>query len=85
MEGVRVTRIGGPTTLIEMEGWRMLTDPTFDPPGRRYNFGWGTGSSKFGRTGARTGRLRGNRRGPAGAPRPGRSATRPVKETALNL
>ena len=24
-------------------GWRMLTDPTFDPPGRRYRFGWGTG------------------------------------------
>ena len=47
MEGVQVTHIGGPTTLIEVEGWRILTDPTFDPPGRRYNFGWGTGSSKL--------------------------------------
>jgi L-ascorbate metabolism protein UlaG (beta-lactamase superfamily) len=47
MEGVRVTRIGGPTTLIEMDGCRILTDPTFDPPGRRYNFGWATGSSKL--------------------------------------
>ncbi|MFC4044369.1 MBL fold metallo-hydrolase, partial [Dactylosporangium siamense] len=25
---------------------RLLTDPTFDPPGRRYNFGWGTSSTK---------------------------------------
>ena len=30
-----------------MEGWRILTDPTFDPPGRGYNFGWGTGSRKL--------------------------------------
>ena len=28
--------------LIEVGGWRLLTDPTFDPPGRRYHFGWGT-------------------------------------------
>jgi L-ascorbate metabolism protein UlaG (beta-lactamase superfamily) len=47
MNGVRVTHIGGPTTLIEVGGWRLLTDPTFDPPGRKYNFGWGTGSSKL--------------------------------------
>src|SRR5262249_60009714 len=25
--------IGGPTVLIEFEGFRLLTDPTFDPPG----------------------------------------------------
>lgn len=25
-------------------GWRLFTDPTFDPPGRRYAFGWGTSS-----------------------------------------
>ena len=25
----------------------MLTDPTFDPPGRRYNFGWGRSSRKL--------------------------------------
>jgi L-ascorbate metabolism protein UlaG (beta-lactamase superfamily) len=36
---VRLTRIGGPTTLIEVEGRRLLTDPTFDPPGGRYEFG----------------------------------------------
>jgi L-ascorbate metabolism protein UlaG (beta-lactamase superfamily) len=43
---VRVTHIGGPTALIEVEGWRLLTDPTFDDPGRTYHFGWGTGSRK---------------------------------------
>lgn len=46
MDGVRVTHIGGPTTLIEVGGWTLLTDPTFDPPGRRYAFGWGTASRK---------------------------------------
>jgi L-ascorbate metabolism protein UlaG (beta-lactamase superfamily) len=45
---VRITHIGGPTTLIEIEGWRFLTDPTFDGPGRRYSFGWGTSSRKLG-------------------------------------
>jgi L-ascorbate metabolism protein UlaG (beta-lactamase superfamily) len=43
---VRVTHVGGPTTLIEIDGWRVLTDPTFDAPGRRYSFGWGTSSRK---------------------------------------
>jgi L-ascorbate metabolism protein UlaG (beta-lactamase superfamily) len=43
---VRITHIGGPTTLIEVGGWRLLTDPTFDAPGERYRFGWGTGSRK---------------------------------------
>src|ERR671918_456528 len=43
---VRLTHIGGPTVLIEVSDWRLLTDPTFDPPGRRYRFGWGTGSRK---------------------------------------
>lgn len=43
---MRVTHIGGPTALIEIGGWRLLTDPTFDEPGRRYNFGWGTSSRK---------------------------------------
>jgi L-ascorbate metabolism protein UlaG (beta-lactamase superfamily) len=42
----RITHIGGPTTLIEVDGWRLLTDPTFDPPGRRYTFGWGSASHK---------------------------------------
>jgi L-ascorbate metabolism protein UlaG (beta-lactamase superfamily) len=44
---VRLTHIGGPTLLIEVAGWRLLTDPTFDPPGRRYAFGWGTSSRKL--------------------------------------
>lgn len=43
---VRLTHIGGPTVLIEVGGWRLLTDPTFDSPGRSYAFGWGTGSVK---------------------------------------
>jgi L-ascorbate metabolism protein UlaG (beta-lactamase superfamily) len=44
---VRVTHIGGPTALIEIGGWRLLTDPTFDPAGGSYSFGWGTGSKKL--------------------------------------
>ncbi len=44
---VRLTHIGGPTVLIEVGGWRLLTDPTFDPAGRSYRFGWGTGSRKL--------------------------------------
>ncbi len=47
MDGVRITHIGGPTVLVEAEGWRILSDPTFDPPGRRYGFGWGTSSRKL--------------------------------------
>lgn len=31
---VSLTLIGGPTLLIEMSGLRLLTDPTFDPPGQ---------------------------------------------------
>src|SRR3954470_13372996 len=44
---VRMTHIGGPTVLIEFAGWRLLTDPTFDPAGGSYRFGWGTGSRKL--------------------------------------
>jgi L-ascorbate metabolism protein UlaG (beta-lactamase superfamily) len=44
---VRLTHIGGPTVLIEFGGWRLLTDPTFDPAGGKYRFGWGTGSTKL--------------------------------------
>ncbi|SFR24455.1 L-ascorbate metabolism protein UlaG, beta-lactamase superfamily [Lentzea waywayandensis] len=47
MKDVRLTHIGGPTVLIEVHGWRLLTDPTFDAPGRRYDFGWGTSSRKL--------------------------------------
>src|SRR3984893_10187070 len=28
-----MTLIGGPTALIEIDGFRLLTDPTFDAPG----------------------------------------------------
>ena len=44
---MRLTHVGGPTVLIEFGGWRLLTDPTFDPPGGSYRFGWGTGSRKL--------------------------------------
>jgi L-ascorbate metabolism protein UlaG (beta-lactamase superfamily) len=47
MNGVRLTHVGGPTVLIEVGEWRILTDPTFDAPGRRYRFGWGTASRKL--------------------------------------
>ena len=46
MSDLRITHIGGPTVLVEVEGWRILSDPTFDPPGRTYAFGWGTSSRK---------------------------------------
>jgi L-ascorbate metabolism protein UlaG (beta-lactamase superfamily) len=41
-----LTHIGGPTVLVEIDGWRLLTDPTFDPAGGHYDFGWGTSSDK---------------------------------------
>ena len=44
---VRITHIGGPTALIDLGEWRLLTDPTFDAPGRRYTFGWGSSSRKL--------------------------------------
>lgn len=31
-----LTYIGGPTLLIELDGLRLLTDPTFDPGGTDY-------------------------------------------------
>jgi L-ascorbate metabolism protein UlaG (beta-lactamase superfamily) len=33
MSSPRITLIGGPTALIEVAGFRLLTDPTFDAPG----------------------------------------------------
>jgi L-ascorbate metabolism protein UlaG (beta-lactamase superfamily) len=47
VRGVRLTHIGGPTVLIEVGGWRLLTDPTFDAAGQKYKFGWGTSSVKL--------------------------------------
>jgi L-ascorbate metabolism protein UlaG (beta-lactamase superfamily) len=42
-----LTHIGGPTVLVEVDGWRLLIDPTFDPAGGHYAFGWGTSSDKL--------------------------------------
>jgi L-ascorbate metabolism protein UlaG (beta-lactamase superfamily) len=65
MTTTRITHIGGPAALIEVGEWRLLTDPTFDPPGRRYSFGWaplpGAGMVLTTAAGAR--RLGGNARG----------------------
>jgi L-ascorbate metabolism protein UlaG (beta-lactamase superfamily) len=47
MSTIAITYVGGPTALLELGGLRLLTDPTFDPAGRRYNFGWGTSSRKL--------------------------------------
>ena len=44
---ISLTHIGGPTVLIEVGDWRLLTDPTFDAAGQSYRFGWGTGSRKL--------------------------------------
>ncbi len=33
MTAAKITLIGGPTALIEVGGFRLLTDPTFDAPG----------------------------------------------------
>jgi len=33
MNTMQMTLIGGPTALIEVDGFRLLTDPTFDAPG----------------------------------------------------
>ena len=34
MSELAVTYLGGPTIVLEYGGLRILTDPTFDPPGR---------------------------------------------------
>jgi len=34
MATLQITLIGGPTALLEAAGFRILTDPTFDPPGQ---------------------------------------------------
>jgi L-ascorbate metabolism protein UlaG (beta-lactamase superfamily) len=33
MTALTLTLIGGPTMLIEAQGFRLVTDPTFDAPG----------------------------------------------------
>ena len=47
MTGITVRYVGGPTALLEIGPWRLLTDPTFDAAGGRYFFGWGTASRKL--------------------------------------
>jgi L-ascorbate metabolism protein UlaG (beta-lactamase superfamily) len=47
MSAITITYVGGPTALLEVAGLRLLTDPTFDQAGRKYNFGWGTSSRKL--------------------------------------
>ena len=44
---VRILYVGGPTAVIEIGPWRLITDPTFDPPGKRYFFGWGAALRKL--------------------------------------
>jgi L-ascorbate metabolism protein UlaG (beta-lactamase superfamily) len=46
MPAMRITHLGTATTLLELEGLRFLTDPTFDEPGKTYGFGFGTRSKK---------------------------------------
>ena len=36
---LQVTYLGGPTALLELDGVRLLTDPTFDPAGTTYPTG----------------------------------------------
>lgn len=43
-----LTHVDTACTLLEVGGWRLLTDPVFDPPGRRYHYGWGATSRKLG-------------------------------------
>ena len=47
MSLVRILYVGGPIAVIEIGPWRLITDPTFDPPGKRYFFGSGTASRKL--------------------------------------
>ncbi len=47
MSTITITYVGGPTALLEVAGLRLLTDPTFDAPGKRYHFGWGAMSRKL--------------------------------------
>ncbi len=45
---MKLSYLGTATTLIEMDGTRLLTDPAFDPQGTEYDFGpWYTPRSWF--------------------------------------
>jgi L-ascorbate metabolism protein UlaG (beta-lactamase superfamily) len=43
---VRITHLGTATTILEIGGVRLLTDPAFDPPGTKWHFGFGMRSTK---------------------------------------
>ena len=45
--GVFATYIGTASVLLEIDGLQLLTDPVFDPPGKRYSLGFGTSSVKL--------------------------------------
>lgn len=47
MAKIQITHISTATVLLEIGSIRILTDPVFDPPGGKYSFGWGTGSTKL--------------------------------------
>lgn len=36
---MKITSIGGPTALLEIDGFRLLTDPAFDPAGSEFTNG----------------------------------------------
>lgn len=42
----RIRYLGTASVLIEIGPFRFLTDPVFDLPGTKYNFGWGAHSTK---------------------------------------
>jgi L-ascorbate metabolism protein UlaG (beta-lactamase superfamily) len=43
---VTLTHIDTACFLLDIHGFRIVTDPVFDAPGRLYSFGWGTFSRK---------------------------------------
>jgi L-ascorbate metabolism protein UlaG (beta-lactamase superfamily) len=42
-----ITLIDTACILLDIGGYRILTDPVFDPPGSYYHFGYGTISKKY--------------------------------------
>ncbi len=38
---ISITHLGTATTILEIDGVRLLTDPVFDAPGPKWSFGWG--------------------------------------------
>jgi L-ascorbate metabolism protein UlaG (beta-lactamase superfamily) len=42
---ITITHLGTATTILEVDGVRLVTDPVFDPPGAKWSFGWGMTST----------------------------------------